>query len=71
MLSRRGDLVIDPFAGSGTTGIAALSVVRKCILIDTNEDYCNVARQRIKEELKSIDEDIRQLRLFETQPKYK
>lgn len=71
LLSRKGDWVIDPFGGSGTTAIAALSVERKCILIDTNEYYCKIAEQRIKEELKTIDEDIRQLHIFEEQVQFK
>jgi DNA modification methylase len=41
-------LVIDPFAGSGTTGIAAKYLQRQCILIDNNEKYCAIAKQEIK-----------------------
>ncbi len=43
-------LVVDPFGGSGTTGIAALSAGRKCILIDNNKAYCDLAARRIAEE---------------------
>jgi DNA modification methylase len=42
--------VADPFAGSGTTGIAALALGRRCVLIDNNEKFCDVARTRIKKE---------------------
>jgi site-specific DNA-methyltransferase (adenine-specific) len=37
--SNPGDLVLDPFAGSATTGIAALKHGRQFIGIDSNEDY--------------------------------
>jgi hypothetical protein len=43
-------LVADPFAGSGTTGIAAISAGRRCILIDNNASYCQLAANRISDE---------------------
>jgi DNA modification methylase len=43
--------VVDPFSGSGTTGIASLLSGRNCILIDNNEEYCKEAFQRISLEL--------------------
>jgi site-specific DNA-methyltransferase (adenine-specific) len=50
-------LVLDPFAGSGTTGIAALKLGRNCVLIDNNEDYYHAALQRLTEEL-NVNEDL-------------
>jgi DNA modification methylase len=44
------DMVLDPFCGSGTTGIAAINLQRNSILIDNNEKYCQIAYNRIKEE---------------------
>jgi DNA modification methylase len=44
------DVVIDPFCGSGTTGIAAINLHRNSILIDNNKEYCGVAYHRIKVE---------------------
>ena len=44
--SPHGGLVLDPFCGSGTTGVAALNVERDFIGIDLSEDYCNIANQR-------------------------
>ena len=38
--------VLDPFAGTGTTAIAALELGRKAICIDQNRDYINVIRER-------------------------
>ena len=46
--SRIGDLVLDPFAGSGTTGVVAKKLGRKAILIDCVESYCAMSRDRIK-----------------------
>lgn len=50
MLCPEGGLVVDPFAGSGTTGIAALSLGRSCVLIDNNAGYCQEAIRRLEEE---------------------
>jgi site-specific DNA-methyltransferase (adenine-specific) len=50
LLSPDNGLIVDPFGGSGTTGIAALSVGRDCVLIDNNEEYCQEAIRRIQEE---------------------
>jgi len=43
-------LVVDPFGGSGTTGLAALSAGRRCVLIDNNEQYCQAAIKRLRDE---------------------
>lgn len=37
-ISEEGDRILDPFAGSGTTGIAAMRTGRSCSLIDLDED---------------------------------
>lgn len=39
-------IVLDPFAGSGTTGKAAKELGRKSILIELNKDYLNIIRKR-------------------------
>ena len=48
--SRPGDIVLDPFCGSGTTGVAALRHGRQFIGIDTEAVYLNIARQRLEQE---------------------
>jgi len=40
--------IIDPFAGSGTTGVACVKFGRKCVLIEKNEKYCELAARRIE-----------------------
>lgn len=45
--SRPGDIVLDPLAGSGTTGVAARASGRRFILIETVWRHCNAARQRL------------------------
>ncbi len=44
--SRPGDLVVDFFAGSGTTGAAALALGRRFLLIDSNPEALGVMRKR-------------------------
>lgn len=57
LLCPQDGLVVDPFGGSGTTGIAALALGRDSILIDNNESYFNQAIKRISgEELSSQSE---------------
>ena len=46
--SSPGDMVLDPFMGSGTTGVAALEARRKFIGLEIHPDYFKVARDRIK-----------------------
>lgn len=42
-----GDTVLDPFMGSGTTGVACIKLKRKFIGIELNEEYFNMARNNI------------------------
>lgn len=45
--TNEGDLVLDPFSGSGTTAISAERNGRKWIGIDANSDYCELAAARM------------------------
>jgi DNA modification methylase len=46
--SHHGDLVLDPFVGSGTTALAAEELGRRCVGYDISEQYVNVAKQRLE-----------------------
>jgi DNA modification methylase len=46
-LSPPGGVVLDPFAGSGTTGIAALELGRNAVLIEKEEKYFSLINERI------------------------
>lgn len=48
LLSPEGGLIVDPFAGSGTTGLAAMSQGRNCILIDNNYTYYQESAKRLR-----------------------
>ena len=45
--SNEGDVVLDPFMGSGTTGVAAKNLNRDFIGIEMDEEYFNIAQERI------------------------
>ena len=45
--SRPGDLVLDPFAGSGTVGVVALRHGRRFLGLELNPAYVEMARRRI------------------------
>ena len=45
-------IIIDPFLGSGTTAIACLKLNRNYIGIEISPEYCKMAEDRIKEELR-------------------
>jgi len=50
--SNEGDVVLDPFAGSGTTAVACERLGRRWIGVEMEETFCKVAKKRIEEELR-------------------
>ena len=52
--TNENDVVLDPFMGSGTTGIAAAKLNRDFIGIEINEDYFSIAKERISESKKQL-----------------
>lgn len=47
LFSQRGDTVLDPFAGAGTTGVACRRLLRRFIGIEIKQEYLLLARERI------------------------
>jgi hypothetical protein len=47
LVTREGQTVLDPFAGSGTTGIACKNLNREAILIEREAEYVEIAKRRI------------------------
>lgn len=52
--SKEGDTVLDPFSGSGTTGVVALRYNRNYIGIDLNSEYNDIALDRLRNIHKSM-----------------
>ena len=76
--SKDGGTILDPFTGSGTTGVVAKRLNRNFIGFELNEEYYNIADERIKGETKSkklvysdktIKSDKRMIFLLENQKK--
>ena len=59
-----GKTVLDPYMGSGTTGVACLRTGRKFVGVEIDEEYFEIACGRIKSEWDKIQEAIRQGVLF-------
>jgi DNA modification methylase len=49
--SKEGQTILDPFMGTGTTGIVCKQNNRNFIGIDISQDYFNIAKNRIAEVL--------------------
>lgn len=54
--SNKGDIVLDPNAGSGTTLVAAKKLNRKYIGIEISKEYCEVAKKRVATVVSPIEE---------------
>lgn len=56
--TKEGDLVLDPFCGSSTTGVAAVLLNRKYVGIDLEDEYLEVSRKRIEQTLGEEQADM-------------
>jgi DNA modification methylase len=50
MFSFVGDVILDPFAGSGSTTVAAIRTGRNSISVEIEEEYSNAATRRVASE---------------------
>lgn len=53
--TNKGDTVLDPFMGSGTTGVACVTRGRGFIGIEKNKKYFDIAEKRIKNSNEQTD----------------
>jgi site-specific DNA-methyltransferase (adenine-specific) len=56
--TKEGDLVLDPFCGSSTTGVASVKLNRKYIGIDNKEEYLQLSVKRLKEAISEKSSNI-------------
>lgn len=56
--SFKGDIILDPFAGSGTVGKAASQLKRRFVLFDVNEKYVDIMRSDAREWLGKGADDV-------------
>ncbi len=56
--SKEGDIVLDPFGGSGTTAKVSIQLNRNWIYIEKVEKYCKIAKQRIESARGSGDSNV-------------
>ena len=56
--TNKGDLILDPFMGSGTTGVAAVKLGRRFVGVDKEKEYVELSQKRIYSEYNHrIDKD--------------
>lgn len=52
--SKEGDIVSDPFLGSGTVALACKQLKRKCLGIEISKDYIEISKNRLKQKILNL-----------------
>lgn len=58
LFTYEGDVVLDPFMGSGTTGVACINNNRKFIGIELDEKYYDISCKRIKDAIRDKKQSL-------------
>lgn len=58
LVTQEGALVVDPFMGSGTTGVACINTGRRFIGMELDEEYFGIAHGRIETAIKEKEQDL-------------
>lgn len=58
LFSHEGDLVLDPFMGSGTTGVACIKTGRRFIGIELEKKYFDIAKRRCRQAIRDAKCDL-------------
>ena len=53
--SREGDVILDPFGGSGTTAVASQLMSRRSIICEIDEDYCEISAKRCSQSVMRLE----------------
>ena len=58
LVTKEGDIVIDTFMGSGSTGLAALNLNRRFIGMELDDEYFGIAKTRLENAIKEKQQDL-------------
>lgn len=58
LVTQEGDLVLDPFMGSGSTGIACINTGRRFIGYEIDDEYFGIAKGRLEEAEKEKSKEL-------------
>ncbi|MEM9693317.1 MAG: DNA methyltransferase, partial [Myxococcota bacterium] len=50
-----GDVILDPFGGAATTGVAALRLGRRVVVIEQRNEWAQLCRDRLEAEARGLD----------------
>lgn len=70
LLTDRDDMVLDCFAGSGTSGVAAILERRRFLGVEINPSYVQLARKALRAAQDQMRQESLDLRIAQTSPRY-